>query len=270
MSSLRRPAVAGQFYPADPEKLKKEIERCLSLKLTPGKKAVGVVLPHAGYIYSGRVAGEVLGQIEIPKKIVILSPNHTGYGLPCSMMTRGKWETPLGKALIDEELADHFLKNCPLLQEDEEAHRLEHSLEVQIPFLQYLRNDFRFVPLTLSHLPFEACRQTGIALAKTIRETGESVLMIASSDMNHYENQETTLKKDQLAIDQILALDPEGLYETVRKNGVSMCGIIPATVMLVASCELGAKKAELVRHATSGDVTGDYGSVVGYAGLIVS
>lgn len=267
---VRQPAVAGAFYPAEPDKLRKELARCLSEKSGSKKKAIGIVVPHAGYIYSGAVAGMVYNQTELPERFIILSPNHTGLGEPYSIMPRGEWLTPLGRALIDEELASSFMKNCPLLREDETAHVREHSLEVQIPFLQILKKDFRFVPLTLSFLPFESCKKVGTALARTIREAGENILIIASSDMNHYESQEIAERKDRLAIEKILALDPEGLYETVKKNGISMCGIIPTTAMLVAARELGAKKGELIKHATSGDVTGDYSSVVGYAGLIVA
>jgi AmmeMemoRadiSam system protein B len=272
--SIREPAVAGYFYPGEPDKLRKELERCLSVRagFKPAltKRAIGIVAPHAGYIYSGAVAGEVYQHVELPNTFIILSPNHTGAGEPYSIMPEGEWATPLGSARIDEELAKKFMRHCPLLTEDEEAHRAEHSLEVQIPFLQYLKEDFRFVPVTLSYISYKACEEVGRALAQTIQESKDLILIIASSDMNHYESQQTAERKDFLAIEQIKAVDPQGLYETVKKNSVSMCGIIPTTVMLVAARELGARKGELVKHATSGDVTRDYGSVVGYAGLIIS
>ncbi len=265
----RKPAVAGMFYPGESAALRRELDRCL-VDSEKKKNAVGVVVPHAGYKYSGTVAGQVYGQIQIPDKLIILSPNHTGDGAPYSLWPRGAWTTPFGPARVDEELASRFQKNCALLEEDEGAHRSEHSLEVQLPFLQHLKKDFSFVPVTLSYVTFEPCRQVGLALAQTIRESKEPILIVASSDMNHYQDQMTTEKKDAMAIEQILKRNPEGLYEAVRKNRISMCGIIPTTVMLVAANELGATKAELIRHATSGDVTGDYESVVGYAGLIVS
>jgi len=268
--TTRNPAVAGHFYPGEPEQLRREIDRCLPKNPALKKKAVGIIVPHAGYKYSGAVAGEVYAQIEIPNRLVILSPNHTGEGLPYAIMPEGDWLTPFGAAKIDRELATRFMENCPLLEDDAEAHRGEHSLEVQIPFLQYLKKNFTFVPVTLSYIPFEHCVDVGLALAKTIRETKDPVLIVASSDMNHYEDHATAEAKDYLAIDRIENLDPEGLYQTVRKKRISMCGIIPTTVMLVAAKELGATKGELVRHATSGDVTHDYGSVVGYAGLVVS
>lgn len=269
-STVRRPAVAGTFYPADPAALSVELDRCLATAPLAKSKTVAIVVPHAGYRYSGAVAGEVYGRIELPKRFIILSPNHTGHGVPYSLMTQGEWLTPLGSAKIDSDLASRFQAHCPLLQNDAAAHRAEHSLEVQLPFLQKLRRDFTFVPLTMSYLPYDKCEMVGHALAQTIRETPEPVLIVASSDMNHYEDQDITEEKDFLAIGQIETLNPKGLYETVRDEKISMCGIIPTTVALVAALALGAKRAELVRHATSGDVNGDYNAVVGYAGLIVS
>jgi hypothetical protein len=267
---VRPPAVAGYFYPGDPKSLRAELDRCLPPVPAKKKKAIAVVVPHAGYKYSGAVAGEVYASIEIPRRTVVLSPNHTGEGLAYALMPEGAWRTPLGDAPIDSDFAARFRKNCPLLEEDAAAHRAEHSLEVQLPFLQRLKEDFSFVPLTLSYIPFERCAEVGRALAKTVRETPEPVLIVASSDLNHYQDRVTTEAKDFSAIRRIEALDPQGLYETVRKERISMCGIIPVTVALVAALELGAKKAELVRHATSGDVTGDYKAVVGYAGLVIS
>lgn len=266
---IRKPAVAGSFYPSEPDKLRAELDRCLAHPSGDRQDARAVVVPHAGYKYSGAVAGEVYGRIDIPDRVIILSPNHTGEGAPYSLMPEGSWLTPFGPAKIDSELALRFQAHCPLLRTDAAAHRNEHSLEVQIPFLQRLKKAFSFVPLTLSYIPFEKCVEVGLSLAKTIRETPEPVLIVASSDMNHYEDQATTEAKDLLAIRRIEALDPKGLYETVRQYQISMCGIIPTTVALVAARELGAKKAKLVRHATSGDVTGDHKAVVGYAGIII-
>lgn len=265
---IRKPAVAGHFYPGEPEQLRRELEHSIKSE-TSKTSCLGAVVPHAGYKYSGSVAGEVYGQIDIPFRLVILAPNHTGEGVPYSIMPHGAWETPLGEARIDEALAASFMKHCPLLVDDVEAHHAEHSLEVQLPFLQYLKPDFSFVPVTLSYIPYERCAEIGHALARTLRETKERVLIVASSDMNHYEDQTTTETKDFLAIREIESVNPAGLYQAVRKNRISMCGVIPTTVMLVAARELGATKANLVRHATSGDVSGDRKSVVGYAGLIV-
>lgn len=267
-SVIRPPAVAGLFYPGESSALIRELDRCLSSSAAK-QKAMAIVVPHAGYRYSGAVAGEVYGSVELPERFIILSPNHTGEGFPYALMSEGTWLTPLGPAAIDHELATRFGQRCPLLKDDLGAHRREHSLEVQLPFLQRLRKHFSFVPLTLGYISYGKCEAIGRALAQTIRETPEPVLIIASSDMNHYENQKTTDKKDALAIREIEKLDAKSLYETVSREGISMCGIIPATVALIASRELGAKKAKLTRHATSGDITGEFESVVGYAGIVI-
>jgi len=271
MSTLRQPAVAGLFYPAEAGALQKQIasffSRCDASK---ARRAIALISPHAGYVYSGQTAASAFSRVKIPSRAFILSPNHTGDGVPLAINSTGAWRTPLGDVPIDSELARSFMHHCPWAQEDEEAHREEHSLEVQLPFLQCLREDFRFVPLTLQHLRYEDCEAIGLALAQTVRESGEEVLLIASSDMNHYESHERTLQKDQYAIEPILKMDPRALYEQVHRHDVSMCGIIPATVCLVAARALGASRAELVEHTTSGPVSGDYERVVGYASFIIS
>lgn len=282
---IRQPAVAGTFYPANPKVLRDQIASFL--KPTSTKiSAKGIVVPHAGTIYSGAVAGQVYSQIEIPDRMIILSPNHTGLGVPFSINTEGVWRLPMGDAKIDEKLADRLMKEFPLLEMDTEAHVREHSLEVQLPFIQFIKNGpsphpppsrgggkgeggFSFVPITLGHLSLKQCEELGEALAQVISQEKEPILIIASSDMNHYEDQTTTLKKDQWAIDKILAQDPQGLYETVHDKEISMCGIIPTTVMLGACNQLGATKVRLIDHKTSGDVSGDTRKVVGYAGLII-
>ncbi len=271
MSRIRKAAVAGHFYPEDPTQLKQELADFFS-KVESKKKqnAFGMIAPHAGYIYSGQTASDVFSKIEIPSRVFILSPNHTGKGAPISMNTRGFWKTPLGDVKIDSDLADCFLKNFPLAKDEAEAHQEEHSLEVLLPFLQYLKRSFSFVPLTLQHLDYEVCEVLGWALAKSIRQTEEEVLIIASTDMNHYESQSITLQKDQVAIDAILQMDPETLYRQVHQQEVSMCGIIPTTIALVAAKTLGAQKAQLISHTTSGAVSGNYEQVVGYASFILS
>lgn len=263
---IRHPAVSGFFYPSDPKELREQV----SSFLTPStkEKVLGTVVPHAGYAYSGRVAGMVYSRIEIPEQIVILSPNHTGLGKPFSIMKSGTWRTPLGDAEIDAELAEEIMNECPLLEDDALAHVKEHSLEVQIPFLQVLKKGFRFVPMTLGHISYKDCKILGEALAKVLSK--KPALLIASSDMNHYETQEQTIKKDQWALDCIQNRDPEALYKTVHAKNISMCGVIPTTVMLEAVNRLGANQATLVDHKTSGDVSGDFKSVVGYAGVLLS
>ncbi|MFO1519858.1 MAG: AmmeMemoRadiSam system protein B [bacterium] len=269
---IRPPAVAGYFYPGDPHALRSQVQAFLQAEDAQGaraQRAIALVSPHAGYIYSGSVAASAFSRVKLPSKFFILSPNHTGEGALVALNKKGKWATPLGEAAIDSDLAEAFSQRCEIAEEDSLAHRAEHSLEVQIPFLQVLKKDFRFVPLTLHHLSYELCEKIGEELAETIRASGEEVLIVASSDMNHYESQETTMRKDQIAIDPILQLNPKALYEQVHRHRVSMCGIIPTTVALVAAKRLGAKTAELIRHATSGDVSRDYDRVVGYASFIL-
>jgi AmmeMemoRadiSam system protein B len=273
MSAIRQPAVAGRFYPANPQRLRAEIESYTALPSAtdaqPKIDALGCVVPHAGYMYSGHVAGAVYRRLELPQRIVILCPNHTGMGEPLAIMSEGAWHTPLGDAPIDEELAAELKRRMPLLSEDQEAHRTEHALEVQLPFLQLLDPEFRFVPVTVGTGNFEVLSALGIAIGNTLEQQRERVLIIASSDMNHYESDAVTRVKDQRAIEQLLALDPRGLYDVVRDGNISMCGYGPAVAMLTATRKLGASKAELIRYATSGDVSGDKDVVVGYAGIAV-
>lgn len=264
---VRRPAVAGQFYPADISALKEYLDRYTPKDL-PKERALAVMAPHAGYIYSGHVAGKVYGRVSIPDDVVIMGPSHAGLGAEFALMDDGVWEMPQGSVSINNTLAGLILSEGKFTK-DTVAHQYEHSLEVQLPFLQYLKKEFSFVPIVLSYTDFSTCEALGKALAKAITDYNKSVLIISSSDMTHYESQSSAEKKDRLAIEKILALDPHGLYETVREHRISMCGIIPTTVALVACNLLGAKEAELVSYATSGDVTGDYYQVVGYAGIII-
>ncbi|MDX1386784.1 MAG: AmmeMemoRadiSam system protein B [bacterium] len=265
---IREPAVAGHFYPGNSQVLRKDVENYLQTEAPP-EPALGIVSPHAGYRYSGHVAGAVFSKVKIPNQAIVLCPNHTGMGAFAAINSSGAWETPLGNMDIEESLAKKLMELNPSIEEDDMAHAREHALEVQIPFLQVLNPQCKMVPLCLSHFPYGECERMGQALAQLIKDASEEILLVASSDMNHYENQERTLKKDQMAIDRILALDPAGLYETVHEESISMCGIIPTTCMLIAALALGASEATLVKHATSGDVSGDYAGVVGYAGIIV-
>ena len=215
------------------------------------------------------VAGAVYRRLELPRRLVILCPNHTGMGEPLAIMSEGAWQTPLGDAAIDEVLAKELKARMPLLAEDQEAHRFEHALEVQLPFLQVLDPGFQFVPIMVGTSNFEVLSALGVVIASVATEAGGPVLVIASSDMNHYESDDITRVKDRLAIDKILALDARGLYETVHHDNISMCGYGPTVVMLTAAKKLGAKQAELIRYATSGDVSGERDMVVGYAGIAV-
>ena len=271
---VRQPAVAGRFYPANAQRLRAEIETYthplpMLRESEPKIRALGCVVPHAGYMYSGHVAGAVYRRLDLPRRLVILCPNHTGMGEPLAIMSQGAWHTPLGDALIDEAMANQLKLRMPLLAEDQEAHRSEHALEVQLPFLQVLVPGFQFVPITVGTSNFEALSALGVVIGSVVAEAGEPVLVIASSDMNHYENDDVTRAKDRRAIDPMLALDPRGLYDIVHQANISMCGYGPAVVMLTASRKLGAKHAELIRYATSGDVSRERDMVVGYAGIAV-
>ena len=267
---VRHPAVAGKFYPRDPEDLREEVQAYLSQ--TPKRRplhALGCIAPHAGYMYSGHVAGAVFAALEIPELCLVLCPNHTGVGNPLAIMSEGAWQTPLGDVPIDEAFAKALKQRCPLLREDSTAHRGEHAAEVELPFLQTRQANLRFVPIALGTGEFEALSQLGEAIAEVIATCPEPVLIVASSDMNHYESDAVTRIKDHSAIEPMLALDPRGLYDVVTQQHVSMCGFGPAVAMLTAAGKLGAASAELVKYATSGDISGDLDTVVGYAGIIV-
>jgi MEMO1 family protein len=274
-SAIREPAVAGRFYPANAQHLRAEIETYTTARADASARpetrirALGCVVPHAGYMYSGHVAGAVYRHLDLPRRMVILCPNHTGMGEPLAIMSEGAWHTPLGDAPIDEAMASELKSRMSLLAEDPEAHRFEHALEVQLPFLQVLAPGFQFVPITVGTSNFEVLTALGVVIGSVAAKAGEPVMVIASSDMNHYESDDVTRVKDRRAIDQILALDPRGLYDTVREANISMCGYGPAVAMLTAAKKLGATQAELVRYATSGDVSGDRDMVVGYAGIAV-
>ncbi len=265
---LRKAAVSGRFYPAHAGTLRSEIVEHLG---PPGekKRALGIVVPHAGYMYSGHVAGAVYSRIQIPRRAIVLCPNHTGMGDALSIMSSGEWEIPLGKVKVDSELAGWLMHHCHLLTENADAHKSEHSLEVQLPFLFHLNSDIQFVPITIGTGGFALLERLGKAVSETLKETPEEVLVIASSDMNHYESDRITRIKDRKAIDKILALDPKGLYEVIKSESISMCGYGPTIAMLYGTQYAGERKAELIKYATSGDVSGVKSQVVGYAGIAV-
>jgi len=265
---IRKPAVAGQFYPAQKELLRKTVDEFLDYGLE-SKTVLGLGAPHAGYIYSGATAGHTYASAIIPNKCIILSPNHTGAGAKAAIFSEGTWSTPLGDIPIDDNLSSKLMEKCSLLQNDFTAHIAEHSLEVQLPFLQERQPDLSIVPITLQYMSYAECETIGKVIAEVIKESNEEILVIASTDMNHYENQETTKEKDKLAIDRILELSPEELLNTCGNNNITMCGVISTAIMLIACKELGAKKAELIEHTTSGDITGDTDAVVGYAGFLI-
>ena len=271
-SILRRPAVAGRFYPDDPDDLRAEALAYLSqtggTNQTP-LRALGCLAPHAGYMYSGHVAGAVFARVEVPKRCIVMCPNHTGMGRALAIMSEGAWQTPLGEVAIDAELAADLKTRFPALQEDSAAHRAEHAAEVELPFMLLRQPELRFVPIAIGMGQFEVLEQLGIALADVIAAQDDPVLIVASSDMNHYESDALTRAKDHRAIERILSLDPRGLFDVVTQQNISMCGFGPAVAMLTAARQLGAKSAELVKYATSGDISGDREMVVGYAGIVV-
>src|SRR5258708_22085020 len=277
-SGIRAPAVAGRFYPGHAEELLREVRKFTSADKTPMETgrvaAIGCVAPHAGYIYSGGVAGAVYSRLEIPQRCVILCPNHTGKGRPLAIMASTTWQTPLGEIAADAEMGSRFLRRFPALHEDSAAHRAEHAIEVQLPFLQALRPELNIVPIAVGTTDFDVLRGLGEALADVIadrheEDREEKVLIVASSDMNHYEADAITRVKDHKAIERVLAMDARGLWEVVMNEDISMCGFGPTVVMLTSAKILGATSATLVKYATSGDVSGDYESVVGYARIIV-
>lgn len=268
---VRLPAVAGRFYPSNPVELTALVHKYAKTDSQAAPvRARACLVPHAGYVFSGYVAGAVFARVALPKRIVILGVRHYPRGEPAAILSSGAWRTPLGDAPIDEPLAAALLKECPLLREDSVAHSAEHSLEVQLPFLQVLVPGFTFVPLALGTVRFENLVSVGEAIARVLSTLKEDVLLLTTSDLNHYEDDATTRIKDHKAIDQLLAWDARSLYETCRNENISMCGLGPAVAMLTALNALGAKKSDLVKYATSADVSGDRDAVVGYAGMIFS
>lgn len=261
--------MAGHFYPGDEAGLRRDVESFLHTEDGEAAPARGIVVPHAGYMYSGAVAGSVYAAARLPRRVVILGPNHTGLGKPVAVMNHGLWETPLGSALIDETLAGLILDLATMAEEDEAAHRAEHSLEVQIPFLQTSRRDFMFAPICVGISRREDLLTLGEAIAAAAESLTEPVGVVISTDMTHYERAETARRKDFMAIERIKALDGEGLHAVVRDQEISMCGFAPATAGLTALKRMGASSAELISYANSGDVSGDYNEVVGYAGLLI-
>ncbi|HEX6178273.1 MAG TPA: AmmeMemoRadiSam system protein B [Thermoanaerobaculia bacterium] len=268
---VRHPAVAGMFYEASADGLRRQVSACFDANDATAAREpfIGGVVPHAGLMYSGHVAAAFYANADLPRRFIILCPNHTGLGHFAAINREGAWRTPLGDAVIDSALADQLIKRAPVLRVDAAAHSREHSLEVQLPFLQHQLRDFTFVPICLGAPRYDVCEQIANAIAEIIAESDDRIAIVASSDLNHYESQDVTLRKDQLAIDQIVGRDPEKLWRIIDDENISMCGYIPATTMLIAANRLGASRARLLKHATSGDINRDHTRVVGYAAIIV-
>jgi AmmeMemoRadiSam system protein B len=267
---MRQPAVADRFYPGSPEALSFEINELLPADAhsTGKQKALAVVSPHAGYIYSGALAAQTFNSVDIPETVIIIGPNHRGQGAPVALSTI-TWDMPLGKVPVDQAVCDLLLSHSQHIKIDELAHKYEHSLEVQVPFLQMLQKNLSIVPLVVSHIPYLLCEAIANALAKAISISDRNILIVASSDMSHYESRTNTEKKDRLALQCIEQLNPSGLYHTVIDKRISMCGFIPVVIAMLAAKIQGGNKYHLVGYTDSGYVSGDTGQVVGYAGIII-
>jgi AmmeMemoRadiSam system protein B len=273
---VRRPYVAGSFYPREPQRLRQDIEDCFKHALGPGRlptegnkprTITAIVCPHAGYIYSGPVAAHsylALSEEKKPDTAIILCPNHTGIGSALSLMGKGVWETPLGRVNIDEEMSRAIFDASGMVDMDETAHAYEHSIEVQLPFLQYLYDSaIRIVPICMGLQDLDISRNLGEAIAEATKS--KNTVVIASTDMTHQESQQSATRKDRLVLDAIEAMDEEKVQKTVEIHRITMCGYGPVSTALVASKRLGANRAEILSYHTSGDITGDHGAVVGYA-----
>jgi len=267
VSALVREAVfAGSWYPANPRDLEAFIERATP-KIAKAP-ALAVVAPHAGYKYSGAIAAETYARVQVPASAIVLCPNHRVPPPVLAVWAKGSWTTPLGPVPVDEELAARLIEEArPLLRADTFPHAKEHAVELQLPLLRFHRPDVKVVPIVVATDDQDELAELGHAIARAIK--GRDALLVASSDMNHHESAAVSKRKDMKALERVLALDPEGLFRVVEAEDVSMCGVRPACVVLHAAKDLGAKRAELVRYGSSGDVTGDDESVVGYAGVVV-
>ncbi len=268
---VRQPAVAGQFYPGGPAQLIGAVRALLEAAAAEPRPAIAAVAPHAGYMYSGRTAAEVFARLEVPRRCIVLAPNHTGICEAAhggSVSALGTFLTPAGEVPVDETTAAALLARCDLLEDDPAAHAREHAVEVELPFLLARRPDVTIVPVVLAWSDWPRTRALGEALAEVVRGAGEPVLLVASSDMNHYESAAVAAKKDALALAEATRLDAERLLEVTRRHDVTMCGRVPAAAVLHAARLLGAAGAEIVHYSHSGMVTGDDDSVVSYAGVI--
>jgi AmmeMemoRadiSam system protein B len=269
MMQVRRPSVAGSFYPGSKSALERDLEEYIQFADTK-KKVIGLISPHAGYIYSAGCAGKGFGQVHVPGKVIILGVNHHGFGHPYAVDGNDAWSTPLGDAEIDAGLREKLVADSNIFAIDSTAGSSEHSLEVQVPFIQYINPDARILPITISAHDVDGLIQGGKELARLIKENApDDILIVASSDMSHYITAETAKIKDNKAIAKILNLDPEGLFDTVARERISMCGVCPTTMMLSTALDLGANKAEIVDYTNSGEVSGDYDQVVAYLSMVV-
>ncbi|MEW6010436.1 MAG: AmmeMemoRadiSam system protein B [Euryarchaeota archaeon] len=276
---IRKPAVAGLFYESNPASLKKRIKWCFQHTLGPGKLPIkghkhnimGMIVPHAGYVYSGPVAAHAYYQLVedgYPDTFVILCPNHTGMGSGVSTMVKGEWETPLGSVEIDQELASFMVSKSSIIDTNPQAHSQEHSCEVHLPFLQYFESDFKIVPVSMWMQDEETSLEIGESIAAAAKELKRNIVIIASTDFTHYQPQKIAAHNDHLLLEAIARLDESQMYALIRQHNISMCGYGPVAAASIASKILGARSAEILKYATSGDITGDHSSVVGYGSLL--
>jgi AmmeMemoRadiSam system protein B len=278
MAKIRLPSQAGAFYAGKAESLKRQIEECFLHELGPGKiptvvkgprRIIGFICPHAGYMYSGPVAAHAYYNLALdgkPEVVVLFGPNHTGYGSALAVMNEGFWRTPLGDVEVDGETANKIVKEARIVDVDDSAHRYEHSIEVQLPFLQYLfGSEFKIVPICFLMQDLPSAREVGQAVARVLTE--KNALIIASSDMTHYEPQKTAERKDMLALQAVEAMDEERFYSVIEEHRITACGYGPIIALITAAKVLGVKEAKLLCYKTSGDVIGDYSAVVGYAAV---
>lgn len=279
MVKVRRPTQAGAFYEGDAEELKRQVEGCFLHRFGPGRvpkveaagsrRVVGLVCPHAGYMYSGAVAANAYFELAVdgkPETVVILGPNHTGYGSALALMNEGVWRTPLGDVEVDGLVADEILREARIVDVDEVAHRYEHSVEVQLPFLQFLfGSGFKFVPLCFMMEDFATLEEVGNALVEVLAK--RNAVIVASSDFTHYEPQARASEKDHAALEAVEAMDAKRFFSVVEERNVTACGFGPITALITAAKGLLAKEAKLLQYKTSGDITGDTSSVVGYAAV---
>jgi AmmeMemoRadiSam system protein B len=264
---IRNPTVAGYFYPASPAEIKKMFAKYID-KSVPKEEVVGLLMPHAGYQYSGAVAGAAISRVSFKDTFIIIGPSHSGMGKPFSVMPEGTWRTPLGEVEVDAELARKIIELSDYAEEDYLAHEDEHAVEVQVPFLQYIKPDVKIVPIILAGAYVDAYKEIGHAIAGAIKELKREAVILASGDMTHHEPQRAAREKDMKAVEAMLALDEDELTRRYNKLNITMCAHGPVVTLIAAAKELGVTGAELIKYQTSGDATGDYGSVVGYAGVI--
>jgi AmmeMemoRadiSam system protein B len=273
-SDVRQPAVAGAFYPGDADELREAVHALLmeaEATTATARAHVGIVAPHAGYFYSGAIAGKVFAATNIPRRVIVLAPNHTGRGARCAVWSRGAFVLPGDLIPVDEELCQRLIaaEVVPRFTHDREAHSREHALEVELPFIRARRHDALITPIILGGLDGDECVALGRALAAVVGELGEEALVVASSDMSHYLPDDVTRKIDRRPIEAMLACDPQRLYEVVTSEDISMCGILPVTTMLSYARARGATRGQLVAYGTSADASGDRARVVGYAAVTV-